>query len=120
MGVPILELGAVAAVVVSLNIWATVIVRSQTDVPTHQRRLQLLFVWLLPVIGALITVEVHRRTTFRRPRSRLVADEIHPIISEGARPLADATMRASEQYIEKELTDFGQDAAAHGHSDSPH
>jgi hypothetical protein len=120
MGVPILVLGAVAVVVLSLNVWATGIVRRQTDVPPHQRRLQLLFIWLLPMIGAMITGEVYRRTTFHRPRQRLVADEIHPIIDQAARPLADAATRASERYIEKELTDFGHDAAGHGHSDSPH
>ena len=113
-------LGAVATFVVILNIWATALIRSQTDVPANQRRLQFLFVWLLPVIGAWVTVEVHRQTTFRMPRLRIAADDIHPIIDQALRPLADSALRASEKYIEKELTDFGHDMAAHGHSDGAH
>lgn len=115
----ILLLGAVGIVLV-LNIWATGLVRSQIDLPAHQRRSQILFIWLIPVIGAVIAIEVHRPPTFRRPRSRLVADEIQPILNQALRPQADAATRAAEQYIEKELIDFGHDASAHGHSDGPH
>lgn len=107
-----------AAVAVVLNIWATGTVMRETEIPPHQRRAQLLFIWLVPVLGALITTEVHRRTTFRRPRLRTVADEIHPIIDQALRPLADDATRASEHYIEQEVMDFGQ--GGHGHSDGPH
>ena len=90
MEVPVVELGAVGIVLVGLNIWATRVVRRQTELPPQERRFQILFIWLLPVIGALITVEVHRRTAFHRPRPRLVADEIQ------------------------------HDIGGHGHSDGPH
>jgi hypothetical protein len=120
MGVSILVLGALGVIVVALNIRATALVQCQIELPSHQRRAQILFIWLLPVIGAWITGEVYRRATFRRPRSWVDADEIHPIINQAVRPLADEATRASEQYIEKELTDFGRDSAAHGHSDGPH
>ncbi len=115
----ILLLGATGIVVV-LNIWAHRLVRRQIDLPPHQRRAQLLFIWLVPVIGAVTAIEVHRRPTFRRTRSRLVADEIHPIVGQALRPLADAEMRASEQHIEKDLIEFGHDLGGHGHSDGPH
>lgn len=119
MGLMILLFGAVGMVVV-LNIWATRVVRRQIELPAHQRSSQILFIWIVPVIGAVIAIEVHRRPALRRPRSRLVADEIHPIVDQALRPLADAEMRASEQYIEKDLIDFGHDLGGHGHSDGPH
>jgi len=117
---PNVMLGSLVGIVVILNIWATVTIRAQSDVPPQQRRLQVLFVWLLPVIGAVIAVEVYRRTRFTRTRPKLVADEIHPILDQALRPLADAEMRASEQYIEKGLTDFGHDSAGDGHVDGSH
>jgi len=65
---------------------------------------------------ALITIEVYRRTPFRRPRLRTVADEIHPIIDQALRPVADEATRASEHYIEQEMIDFGHDiGGGHGH-----
>src|SRR3954447_6980039 len=97
------------AIVVVLNFWATARVRDQTDLPTNQRRLQLLFIWLLPVIAAVIVIEVHRRPTFRRPRQRLVADEIHPLVDQALRPLADGATKTSERYVENELIDLGHD-----------
>jgi hypothetical protein len=109
-----------AAVAVILNIWATGTVRREIEVPPHQRSAQLLFIWLVPVLGALMTIEVYRRTTFRRPRLRTVADEIHPIIDQALRPLADEATRASEHYIEQDMIDFGHDIGGHGHSDGPH
>jgi hypothetical protein len=115
-----IAVGVLVAIVVALNFWATARVRDQTDLPASQRRLQLLFIWLLPVIAAAITIEVYRRSPFRRPRQRLVADEIHPLINQALRPLADGETRATERYIENELIDLGHDIGGHGHSDGGH
>lgn len=112
--------GALVTIVVGLNIWATARVRAQSDLPANQRRLQLLFIWLIPVIAALIAIEVYRRSPFRKPRQRLVADEIHPIVDQALRPMADGATRAAERYIENELIDFGHDISGHGHSDGVH
>jgi hypothetical protein len=119
MGASILE-GVLVAIVVGLNFWATARLMDQTDLPADQRRLQLLFIWLVPVIAAMITIEVHRRSPFRRPRQRLVADEIHPLVDEALRPLADGATRASERYIESELVEVRHDIGGHGHSDGGH
>ena len=116
MGVSILE-GTLVAIVVGLNIWATARVRNQTDLPANQRRLQLWFIWLLPVIAAVITIEVHRRSTFRRRHQRLVADEIHPLVDQALRPFAKGEMQAAERYFENEVIDLGHDIGGHGHSD---
>jgi hypothetical protein len=120
VGAWIVLLGAVAAVAVTLNLWATGILRREIEIPHPQRRAQLLFIWLVPVLGALIAVEVYRRTAFRRSCLRTVADEIDPIIDQALRLLADEATRASEHYIEQDLLDFGHDVGGHGHSDSPH
>jgi len=114
---PAVVFGAIATVIIGLDIWATVVVARQTDLPLVQRHFQIMFVWLLPVIGAMMAMEIHRRAKQHKPRARLAADEISPILDQALRPLADAATRTSERYIEKELTDFGHDAS---HSDGPH
>lgn len=119
MGASILE-GALVAIVLALNLWATARVRCQADLPPDQHRLQLLFIWLVPVVAAVIAIEVHRRSTFHQRRQRLIADEIHPIIDQALRPLADGETRMTERNIENELMDFGHDIGGLGHSDGGH
>jgi hypothetical protein len=51
----------VLAVLLSLNVWATrLVVRDQLS-ERVQKVFQLLLVWLLPVIGAVIVLGVHRK-----------------------------------------------------------
>jgi hypothetical protein len=120
MRLPILILGVLTAVVVILDIWATRTVTRQLDLSPQQRRSQILFIWLLPVIGAWIAIEINRHSQPAQQRPRLVADEIHPLVEQAARPVADGETRAAEQYIERELTDFGRDAPSDSHSDGFH
>lgn len=120
MRTSILELGALAAAVVALNLWATARISNEPDLPIHQKRLQLLFVWLFPVIGALVSIEVYRRSTPRTPRQRLAAEEIHPLVDQALRPIANGQTRASERYIENELIDVGPNMGGHGQSDGGH
>lgn len=45
-----------------LNIKATVLIAYDSLSEPIQRRLQYVFVWLLPLIGALVVFAIHRRT----------------------------------------------------------
>ena len=47
-------------VVLGLNIKATLLIAKDSLIETHQRFLQLLLVWLLPLLGALVVFGVHR------------------------------------------------------------
>ena len=74
---PLIGLVAVTtAVIVILDYWATVIVARQIDLPAAQKRLQLIFIWLLPVVGAMIALRIHRPTN---PIGHVLA--VHQIIS---------------------------------------
>ncbi len=78
MPIPILILGVLASVLVALNVSATRTVARQIDQALQQRRSQILFIWLLPGFGALIAIEIHRRSRPAQRRPYLAADEIHP------------------------------------------
>ena len=118
--IPTLVLGAVAAVVVVLDTLAARSVIRQADLSPQQRWSQFLFIWVLPVVGAWIALEINR--PWRRPlirRPGLAADEINPIVDQALRPLANAEMRAAERYIDNELADFGHDASSASHDAGP-
>jgi len=117
---PALVLGVLAAVVVVLDIWATRTVVHQTDLTSRQRRTQVLFVWLLPVIGAWIAIEIYRPSRPHHKRRRLAADEIHPLVEQATRPIAQDQMEAAEQYLEREMTGMGHEAPADSHFDGSH
>jgi hypothetical protein len=107
---------AIATAIVLLDVWATRVVVRQIDLPGLQRRAQVIFVWLVPIIGALIALEIHRRAKSYQPRARLAADEINPVVNEALRLLADAATRAFARVIEQEAVDFAEHAG-HAHSD---
>jgi hypothetical protein len=51
---------AIAAVVVA-DVWATIAVARQPYLSRWQRYAQIIFVWVLPVVGAMVVLEVYRR-----------------------------------------------------------
>lgn len=64
---------AIVCALVSLNVWATFVIVRDSLSTTPQKIWQLLLVWLLPVIGALITLAMHRLADepsrrYRQPR----------------------------------------------------
>jgi hypothetical protein len=76
---PLIGLVAVTTVVIILlDCWATVVVARQIDLPRAQRRLQLLFIWLLPVVGAMISLRIHRPDKPYRARSSGASNDIYP------------------------------------------
>src|SRR5438094_770672 len=95
-------LGPITTAVIVLGVWATVIVARQIDLPRVQRRSQIIFIWLLPVVRAMIALEIHRRAKPYDARTRVAADEIHPIVDQALRPLADAATQTSARFIEQE------------------
>ena len=50
-------------VVLVVNIFASVRVLTSGVITRRQKTLQLLFVWLIPVVGALVVAGVHRNST---------------------------------------------------------
>jgi three-Cys-motif partner protein len=66
------------AVIIILDCWATVVVARQIDLPRAQRRLQLLFIWLLPVVGAMISLRIHRPDKSYRARSSGASNDVYP------------------------------------------
>jgi hypothetical protein len=51
---------AALAIPLALNLWATRVVFRDTLNTQKQRRNQLLLVWLLPLVGAILVLGVHR------------------------------------------------------------
>jgi hypothetical protein len=115
----IVVLGAIATPILILNVRATVIIARQIDVPRRQRRSQVIFTWLLPVVGALIALEIHRRARPYSARARLAADEINPVVEQALRPQADAATQTSARFIEQQAIDFAEHSG-HSHSDGSH
>lgn len=113
-------LGVFTTATIALDVWATVVVRRQIDVAKRQRRYQIAFIWLLPIIGALIALEIHRQTKPDGAPASLAADEIHPMLDQALRPLADAATRTSARIIEQEVIDFGHDHSGHSDSGASH
>ena len=105
---PIIDFGAIAIVALGISWWGTRVLLKQSDVPAVQRRLQLVLIWVVPVIGALLVIEIHRPS--RRRRSKFVtADEINPMLNQALQPLAKDATHAAESFIEQEVFDAVQD-----------
>jgi hypothetical protein len=74
----LIALAAFTTAVVIVDCWATVVVARQTDLPRAQRRLQLAFIWLLPFVGAMISLIIYRPDKPYRARSGGASDDIYP------------------------------------------
>jgi hypothetical protein len=114
----VIYFSAIAVAAISISCWGTRVLLRQSDVPRHQRRWQLLLTWLVPVIGALLVIEMYRPAR-RFPRRRFVtADEINPMLNQALQPLANDATRAAESFIEQEIfdatLDHFTDSASHG------
>jgi hypothetical protein len=57
---PFIYFGAIAVVAFGLSSWGTRVVLRQPDVPRVQRRWQLVLVWVVPVLGAFLVIEMYR------------------------------------------------------------
>ena len=74
----IVVVGAIVIAVIVLDLLATISVARQIDLPKLPRRSQIIFIWLLPVIGAMITLEIHRRAEPHGAAASGAADAINP------------------------------------------
>jgi hypothetical protein len=88
-----------------VSCWGTRILLQQRDLPSLQRFPQMLLVWLLPFIGALLVSELHRPSKRLRRAGTLTADEISPILNQALHPMADGATRAAAGFIENEVVD---------------
>ena len=60
------KLEVAAAILIGVNVIASIRVLLDRLSTGHQKFLQLLFVWLVPIAGAVMTFSVRRQTTPRR------------------------------------------------------
>jgi Tfp pilus assembly protein PilX len=104
---PIVYFASIALVAIGLSCWATRVLLGEPDVPRLQRGWQLVLIWVVPVVGAVLVVEMHRPS--RRRRVFLTADEIHPMLNQALQPAANAATRAAEGFIEQEAFDAAVD-----------
>lgn len=70
-----LYLWAFSSAAIALDIWATGVVARESDLLPTQRRNQIIFLWLLPIAGALMALEFHRRSKPRRGRRFSAGDD---------------------------------------------
>lgn len=66
---------AVVFIPMGLNIWATWLVVNDSLTEGKQKAAQLAVVWILPVIGAVVTLAVHRKN---EPPSRRYREPAEP------------------------------------------
>jgi hypothetical protein len=102
---PTIFLGGIALAALLVSCWGTRVLLQQRDVPRLQRLAQILVVWFLPFIGALLVSELHRPSIRIRRAGTLTADEINPILNQALQPMADGVTRAAERFIENEVVD---------------
>lgn len=117
-----IEFSAIAVVALGISWWGTRVLLSQSDVPPVQRRWQLVLIWIVPVIGALLVIEMYRPARWRRSKF-VTANEINPMVNQALQPLAKDATHAAESFIEQEVfdaihdhfTDSGGSDAGSGH-----
>jgi hypothetical protein len=119
---PIIYFSAIAVAAISISCWGTRVLWNQSDLPQEQRRWQLLLTWIVPVIGALLVIEMHRPSRRLRRSKFVTADEINPMVNQALQPLAQDATRAAEGFIEQEILDatlehFTDSGADAGHGD---
>jgi hypothetical protein len=102
---PIIYFGAIAIAAISISCWGTRVLLRQLDVPRHQRRWQLLLTWMVPVVGALLVIEMYRPPRRWRRSKFVTADEINPMLNQALQPLAKDATQAAEGFIEQEIFD---------------
>jgi hypothetical protein len=117
---PIIYFGGIAAVAISISCWGTRVLLSQSDVPRDQRRWQLLLTWVVPVIGALLVIEMYRPSRRWRRSKFVTADEINPMLNQALQPLAQDATRAAEGFIEQEIFDATLDHFTDSGGDGGH
>src|SRR5438045_9643921 len=78
---PTIYFAAMAVVAFGFSCWGTRVLLRQPDVPTVQRRWQLVLTWVVPVVGALLVIEMYRSSRRRIPSRFVTADEIHPMVN---------------------------------------
>jgi hypothetical protein len=66
---------AALSVPLALNLWATRLVCADESLSKNQRRAQLVLVWVLPFVGAVLVLGVHRKD---EPPSRKYRTESDP------------------------------------------
>jgi hypothetical protein len=58
-----LLIATVFLILVGLNVYATVVIVGSTETPRSRKWPQCLFVWLLPVVGAVLALAAHKPST---------------------------------------------------------
>ena len=117
---PIIYFGAIAIAAIGISGWGTGVLMQQSDVPPIQRRWQIALIWFVPVVGALLVIEMYHPSR-RLRRSKLVtADQINPMVDQALQPLAKEATRAAEGFIEQQVFDVAvdhfTDSGGHGGS----
>jgi hypothetical protein len=110
---PLVYFGAIALAAIGVSCWGTRVLLREADLPRLQRLAQLVVVWVVPFLGALLVSELHRPSRRRRSRSSLTADEINPTINQALQPLADGATRAATGFIEQEVFEAVVDHVGH-------
>ena len=54
------------ALFVFLNAFATFVAATSKNATTHQKIFQILFIWIIPILGAFLTLAVHRERAFTK------------------------------------------------------
>jgi hypothetical protein len=96
-----------------LSWWSTCVLNREPDLPRLQRIAQLVVVWVVPFVGALLVSELHRPPKQRRLTSSLNADQINPTVNQALQPLANGETRAAIGFVEQET--FGAVVENIGH-----
>jgi len=96
-----------------LSWWGTRVLIREPDLPRLQRIAQLVVVWVVPIVGALLVLELHRPPRRRRLTTSLNADQINPTLKQALQPLADGETRAATGFVEQEVFDAVLDHIGH-------
>ena len=59
----------------ALNIWATLVIVSDHMLSYKQRAVQIIFVWLLPLLGAILAIQIRARPEKSTPNSNQIENE---------------------------------------------
>jgi formate/nitrite transporter FocA (FNT family) len=108
---------ATVAAWTSLNVWATVVV-ARGDLSKEQRTAQLCFVWLLPIVGALMVLAISREGKAIQKRGS-GEEEPHMYVSQAARAQARVQQRAVEVELERAIVNSVSEAIETHGSSSP-
>jgi len=102
---PLVYFAGTALAWLCVSWWGTRALSREPGLPRLQRIAQLVVIWVVPFIGALLVSELHRPSRRRRLTTSLNADQINPTLNQALQPLADGATRAASGFVEQEVFD---------------